>query len=423
MNAKAISEKKNPASGCGRVGLFLFGLVFAAFGLSFIWFMLVSPILKSRAARTWSEAQCRIISSEVKVHSGDDGPTYSPDIKFEFEVGGQRFQGDKYSFSTMSNSTGWAKQIVKRYRPGEVHSCFYDPNAPNDSVLNRDLDWSGSGFVFPLFLLSIFVLVGLGVCAWAIFGMGPNSKKTPAISADADTSRHNQSSFSQTSKLNQFTAGMHPEDQLDQSWSVPQKLKPERSTWGTFLIVLGIAAFWNGIVSVFVVAIFLEEMTIWGRIGLGLFLTPFVLVGLFLLSSLVYMFMSLFNPRIEVAMSTGAVPLGGDVDIAWEIIGKANRVRKLKLEIQGEQSATYRRGTTTSTDTEIFELIPICEITEPSEIEFGSATVQIPESTMHSFDGGQNKITWSVEAVGEIAWWPDVHANYPFRVKPTSSPS
>ena len=37
-----------------------------------------------------------------------------------------------------------------------------------------------------------------------------------------------------------------------------------------------------------------------------------------LLIAVVYTFMSLFNPIIEVAMGTGAVALGEEVDIAWE---------------------------------------------------------------------------------------------------------
>jgi len=422
MNAKAISEK-NQASGCGRVVLFLFGMVFAAFGVGFIWFAIVAPTLKSNAAKSWIETECRIISSVVKSHSDDDGTTYSPDIKYQFETDGQTFQGKRHSFSIMSGSSKWANGIVRNYRPGESHACFYDPNDPSDSVLTREMDWSVRGFFLPLIIPLIFLLIGVSISAVAILGWGRKSKNPPAISSRADTSLHNQLSFSETSKLNQFTSGVHPEDQLDASWSVPKKLKPENSKWILFLIVLGVAIFWNGIVSVFVFGLFTDDIGTWGRVGMGLFLTPFVLIGLVLLFAVIYMFMSLFNPGVEIAISTGAVPLGGEVDIAWEIEGNARRLRKLKVEIQGEQSATYQFGTSTSTDFEIFELIPVCEVTHQADIEFGSATVRIPDSTMHTFDGGNNKVSWTIVVHGEIPWWPDVNATYPFRVKPTPSQS
>ena len=427
MNAKAISENKQ-ASGCGRIGGCLFGMVFAAFGAGFLWFMVVSPILKTRAAKTWTETQCRILSSEVEEHTDEDGTSYKPRIKFEFEHDGLRHEGDDYSFSIMSGESQWARQIVKQYRPGEQHTCYFDPNDPNDSVLNREMDWSASGFFLPVFIPSIFLLIGLGISAFALFGPSLSAKTGTSVSGRSDASRSTPSGFrhhtsNQPNRPTLETSGYHTEDQLDKAWSVPQKLQPESSTWVTFLILLGIAFFWNGIVSVFLFAIFTDDMTIWGRIGFGLFLTPFVLVGLVLLSSAIYMFMALFNPGVEVAMSTGAVALGDEVDIAWEIDGSARRIRKLKVEIQGEQSATYRRGTTTSTDTEVFELIPVAEVTQQSEIEFGSARIRIPESTMHTFDSGNNKINWSVVVQGEIAWWPDVNANYPFRVKPAPNQS
>lgn len=421
MNAKALSENRQ-ASGCGRVGLALFGLIFAAFGAFFIWMTVVSPMRQSKAAQSWTKTECTIVKSKVEFHSDDDGTSYSPDIKYEFELAGQVIQGDRHSFARWSSTHQWAKEIVKKYRPGEIHPCFYNPDDPQESVLDRELNWPVGDLIMTLIISGIFLLIGLAVAAFAILGFGlfnKSAKKPKAVSDAADRSKHRHPQFSATNNLNQFTSGVHPEDALDQTWSAPRKLKPETSKWTMFLIILGIAVFWNGIVSVFVFAMIFDDVGTWGRIGLGLVLTPFVLVGLGLLIAVVYTFMSLFNPVVEVAISTGAVPLGGEVDIAWEIIGNPRRIRTLKLEIQGEQSATYRRGTTTSTDTEIFELVPICEVTDQANLEFGSTTVRIPPRTMHSFDGGNNKISWSIVVQGEIPWWPDVNAVYPFRVKPS----
>jgi hypothetical protein len=132
------------------------------------------------------------------------------------------------------------------------------------------------------------------------------------------------------------------------------------------------------------------------------------------------MFLKLFTPRVEVALSSGAVPLGGEVDIAWEVVGRTSRLRNLKLEVQAEQTAVYQHGTDTRTDTEIFEVIPIGEVTRQDDIRFGSATVRIPDTTMHTHEGPSNQVTWSVIVQGEIKWWSDVFESFPFRVKPES---
>jgi hypothetical protein len=102
------------------------------------------------------------------------------------------------------------------------------------------------------------------------------------------------------------------------------------------------------------------------------------------------------------------------------VIGRTSRLQSLKLEVQAEQSATYRQGTDTRTDKEIFEVIPISNVTSQDAIRFGSATVQIPDSTMHTHEGTNNQVTWSVVVHGEIKWWPDVFESFPFRVKPVS---
>ncbi len=214
-------------------------------------------------------------------------------------------------------------------------------------------------------------------------------------------------------------AERHPQDQEDETWAVPQKLKPSQSRLITFLAVTGVCIFWNGLVSVFVFKIFSLNAFDWSHVLFGLFLIPFVLVGVGLMLVVVYLFLGLFNPKVVIATSSGAVPMGGEVDIAWEVVGNAGRIKRLRISLHGEQYATYQRGTTTTTDKELFEVIPVFEATTPSDIEFGSATVRIPEATMHTFEAPRNKIVWSIVVSGDIPWWPDVNESFPIRVKPS----
>ena len=197
----------------------------------------------------------------------------------------------------------------------------------------------------------------------------------------------------------------------------PQKLKPEVTRLVSLLITIGVAIFWNGLVSVFLYAVIYEMEGI-ARIFVGLFLTPFVLVGLVMIVACFHSFLAMFNPVVEIGLSSGAVPIGGEVDVAWQTTGLSSRIRKLTISIVGTQRATYRRGTDSVTDTEIFEKIVVTESTNPQEVQFGSSTIQIPDDSMHTFEAYRNEIVWTVEVRGDIPLWPDVQETFPFRVKP-----
>ena len=87
------------------------------------------------------------------------------------------------------------------------------------------------------------------------------------------------------------------------------------------MMMIGIALFWNGIVSIFLWQAIMEPKGGFFSIFMLLFMIPFVLIGVVLILGVARSFLSLFNPVIEIAMSTGAVERGNTVDVAWEIKG------------------------------------------------------------------------------------------------------
>ena len=111
-------------------------------------------------------------------------------------------------------------------------------------------------------------------------------------------------------KLKKGNFTLSEADDLDREMDMPQKLKPKQSRVLTVVMLIGICLFWNGIVSIFVVHAVGDGFQ-WFDIFLGLFLTPFVLVGLVLVIVLVHQFLNLFNPKVEIGLSSGAVPHWG----------------------------------------------------------------------------------------------------------------
>ncbi|MEL7496954.1 MAG: DUF3592 domain-containing protein [Planctomycetota bacterium] len=418
MAPKPISEPSasNPSGGSGC--LILFGAIFASAGGFFLYLMFISPWLQSRAAQDWPAATCKITNARIESHQDDDGTSYSAEFEYDYTVDAVEYQGDRFSFANFSGSRGRAQSLLKKYPIGSQQTCHYNPADPTDVVLDRDNSNLQTWFVF---LPVIFILIGGAIMLGGLFGL---FKRGNSVSGSVDASEATlpAASIAAGIKASEAGWGIQTEaDRLDEEWAAPRKLKTTSSRMVAF-IGIGIAAiFWNGILSfMFFNAIgdLFKDGFEFGNILMGLFFVPFFLVGIALIGFTLYYFLSLFNPTVEVAITTGAVPIGGEVDLAWEIEGKSERIKKLTIEIHGVQSVRYVRGTDTVTETNIFELITVASLDDPKDIPFGSATITIPTDTMHTFEADNNKILWSVNVHGDIPWGPDVFESFSFRVTP-----
>lgn len=411
MNAKPISATSK-AKGCSTVGGVLFGGIFFAAGAFFLWILVVNSMLLWSKARNWPTAEATISEAKIVESHDSDGSTYRAAFKYEYTIDGKQFSNDRYGLMRFSGSRRGAKKRLNQHPVGSKITIYYDPLEPEESLMNRQLGWEMLLGLIPI----VFIVVGGGIIAWFATGrhLSWSQKQAAKLAKQQDRVPANLTAPRLTPKANV----VFEDDAKDQEFDKPLKLRPEHSR---IMVLLGIALFalfWNGIVSVFVFHLFDTKKIGIGTIGLGLFLIPFVLIGLGLIGFWIYTFMTLFNPKVEIAMSNGAVPIGGEVDLAWEVIGNANRIRNLKIQIEGIESATYRRGTSTYTDTETFLKIPIVETGANDEIQFGSTTISIPDTTMHSLDTGDNQIKWLVKVHGEIRLWPDVNDSLAFRVTP-----
>ncbi len=160
---------------------------------------------------------------------------------------------------------------------------------------------------------------------------------------------------------------------------------------------------WNAIVLL----IFISALSS-GETFFAVFSGLFVLVGVGLVVYSGYLFLAIFNPRIELHVSEGLPALGDTLDIRWKIVGSASRIRALKIELRATESATYRRGTDTTTDTNVFERIRIAHTDVPREIAAGTGSVAIPAGAVPSFVAPHNHIGWAIHVEGDIPWWPDL---------------
>ncbi len=375
--AKGHGKGTSVAIAMGVLFIFIGGVLFVFIGLL--------PGLRLWRTQAWQPTPCSIISSTVRSHSSDDGTTYKVDILYEYRFGSQTLRSDRYDFANWSSSGYRSKrEIVDHYHKGSEAVCYVDPDAPAEAVLERGFRLTYLVGLFPL----LFFVAG---CAALHLGL----KQRPKSRSSAEYEEP----------------------------SGPITLEPTISPLVKLFAAMLFALFWNGIVSVFLYHLVDEWRHGSPDWFLAVFLVPFVLVGLASIAAIGYFFLALFNPRPVLEMQPSSPRLGESIHVQWRMRGNGGRINKLNIKLEGREEATYQRGTTTHTDKETFCRMRLKSTEFAVEIAQGSARTTIPEDTMHSFEGTNNKVVWAVSVKGDIPRWPDVNASFPIQVRPLRSSS
>jgi hypothetical protein len=403
--ARPISTVTSPVKAARFLAVFF--SIFFVVGAAMSYGLFVRPIGNIVVARRWVETPCTIVSSQVQSHHGDGGTTYSVDLLYRYTVNGTEYKSSRYHF--MGGSSGGYRgkaAIVARFSPGSRAVCYVNPRDPNDAVLERGFTsdlWFG---LIPL----VFALVGGG---GLVYSRRLARRERSADPAARWLPKGGRVASDPTGSISMIQGG-GPD-------SGPVILKPAAAPWLKFIGAIFIATFWNGIVSVFL----FQVVKSWQRGRpewfLTLFMIPFVLVGLVLIGMIAYYFLALFNPRPVLTASSKAVRLGDPLDVQWKMHGRVEVLEELRIFLEGREEATYRRGTSTSTDREVFATIELANVTAHADKRAGQGRVFIPATTMHSFESPNNKILWRLNVHGAIRRWPDVKEEFPIVLLPAAA--
>ena len=377
-----------PANKRKKASIILFSILFLM-GSSFGWVMVGRPLYKIEQSKDWKRVPCVITTSRVKSSSGSKGSTtYRVDMTFRYRFNGIEYDGGSYDFMTGSDGDRQSKfGVTWRYPVGTQTHCYVNPDTPSEAVISREYN----GPLWSVFLVAVFVLVGAGGVIVTLF-----AKKRKHVYQNAD------------------------EPNLDTLGNGETVLKMKSSPMKNFIGILFAAAFWNGIVSIFVT----KAVESWGTGHvewlMSIFMIPFVLVGLGLIGGVIYYFIALFNSRVTVSVSNARPRLGEKITLTWRI-ANSSKVDKLQIYLQGVESATYNSGgknNNRTTTTSIFEQITVMDTDRREAIHAGKALVAIPQNTMHSFDASNTKITWQFALHGDIKRRPDIKGEYVINVLP-----
>lgn len=382
---ESISEKIE--GGKGKQAGLIFFIIFLLISTIIFYFLGIRPFLRILDAKDWLECPCEIISSEVKSHSDNDGTTYSVEIVYSYNLYGEEHRSNRYNFLGGSSSGYSGKQkIVTHYKPGTNTICYVNPRNPAIAVLNRGFTMEMLVALVPL----AFVLIGIGGIFYLIRSKAKERK----------------------ARIRNVYDVKNPVEGVPSAGRV--ELKPKSSPVKNLIIVIFLALFWNGIVSIFVYQV-VQDKHDW---LFALFLIPFVLIGIALICGVFYCFLTLFNPRPKLILSSGAAHPGERVNLKWEFTGHTESIRKLNISLEGYEESKYRRGTSTYTDKSVFERVIIMDTDDSMKIPCGQSAFTVPPGTMHTFEASNNKIIWVLKINGVISFWPDIKQEFPFTVLP-----
>jgi hypothetical protein len=380
-----ISEAKKPkgSRGSRKTGILFFSIFFL-FGFGFLYGFFLKPVIKIQTAKSWTQTECKIISSAVQRHSGDDSDTFSVDILYEYNVDGTKYKSNKYScMSGSSSGHSGKRKIVNAHKPGSTTTCFVNPDDPFDAVINRGYTATLFFGLIPL----IFVVIGLTGIIYSI--RGPRRKPWTGYKAE-----------------------WMPKPKTDSAPGQRAILKPTHTGAGKIIFLLIFWIIWTGVVAFMFISRAKGDGPPWFFCGV------FGLADIGIFSALIYTFLASFNAKPTVIISNAQPRLGETINISYLLKGKTSAISALTLHIEGREEATYTRGTDTVTDKDIFETIELVETEDSLEIQKGSIDVNIPETTIHSFAATNNKIVWCIKIHGDINRWPDINQEYELIVLP-----
>lgn len=424
---------------------FLGGLFLAFFGYKLYW--------NVRALTVFEPAECTILDKRLVESDSDDGTTYGVELHFSYRAGGRLHERRGYDILGGTSSGRSSKEaILDRYEIGQTATCWVDPDDPSYAVVDRSLSWI---YLFAFIPLLFFAIGVSGL--WATIRGEPDPTRTivpDAINAASGVLRfaspsdgyalppqgfdpgqgraaagfapRSASSFAGLAARGPgVTAEWLPKVAVLPGQVCPYRLSQDGSRLGAWIALLFVAAFWNGIVSVFLS----EAFASWRRgspeIFLSLFMIPFVVVGLFLIGATIASFLvwlGVGETRIE--LDTWPLVPGRPLGFRFSQQGRMF-LEGLKLDLVGQEKATYGMGTDSVTKTHELHRQNLLDARGISIDHWrafdSSGKFELPENAMHSFKAGHNEIDWAIEVKGTVARWPDFTTRFALLVMPGES--
>jgi len=400
----------------GEAVFFAVFLLLGCAGLAAVFALLVVP--EWRVNHRFVAHHCTVLDKRIGHVENEDGTLYRPEVRIEYEVGGETYR--IWTFDVhMAYSSGRddKETALEPFVVGQQRSCWYNPADPSEAVLVRQASW----WIWLVMLVPVsFIVIGGGGFIYRLLHWGKSAEHRAVMAQRV-----------QPHDLFGANGGSSREfpnipDGADITNSPGTRLKfrlpiAQSPGWVLFGVLLA-CLFWNGIVAVFVVTAIgshLEGKPDW---MLTLFIIPFVLVGIVLIVLFIR----------QLLVTTGIGPTLVEIshhplhpgDRCRLFVSQSGRlkVNSIDLLLVCEEEATYRQGTNTRTETREVHRQDVFR-REGFEVHRGlpfeaECELAVPAAAMHSFKADHNEIKWKVVVKGDVAGWPDYERSFPVIVRP-----
>jgi hypothetical protein len=109
----------------------------------------IQRIVAGNKSKTWTPVPGTIVSSTMEKSSSRSGPIFTPDVKYEYAVGDELMVGNLIKFGGVDDTfdDNVEKYLIK-YKKGKKVVVYYNPNHPQESVLEPGINtsmWYGTG--------------------------------------------------------------------------------------------------------------------------------------------------------------------------------------------------------------------------------------------------------------------------------------
>jgi len=414
---KKRGDRRTGSSSFGSLGEALFFAVFLLLGCggaTLMFYQFVVP--EWRVYHEFVETTCKVLNK--RIDEKKDASLFAPEFNVEYTAD---CRITALARKTYYNNRKDAQAILDQFdlysaEKDNRYPCWYDPTDPSVVVLERGYPWwIWLAFTVP----ASFVVIGAGGLIHAFLNWGRSAERRAALARgiqEADFFGGGERPFPFVPEGADMTnsPGTHLRFRL------PIAVSPGWALFGA----LAFCVIWNGIVAVFIVTdvrSFLAGRPDW---FLTVFLIPFLAVGI---ASIV-----IFVRQLLVTTGVGPTRLeisdhplapDGQYRLYLSQSGRLS-INTLRVALVCEESATYRQGTNTRTETqEVYCQELFCregfsiESGMPFEAEF---ELNMPARAMHSFKASHNEINWSLQVEGDVARWPNFKRSFAVIVRPVS---
>lgn len=149
--------------------------VISVFGLAgiFVLFQLLKTYFLFKQSQHWSTTEGMVlfsgVDSQTSVEPEGSNTTYQAKVIYQYIVSGQTYEHNRIAFNSDLRTTNYNKQaeLASRYPQGEPITVYYDPDDPEQAVLERKV----SAVLLTLLMAAVFIGISILI---ALFTLGNN---------------------------------------------------------------------------------------------------------------------------------------------------------------------------------------------------------------------------------------------------------